>query len=186
MAYDETRPTDTEYIADGPGVIRENQRALKDDKIVNAGKLQDKVPGNASGNIPLNNGVLNVGLNSEKVGGKLVSELAPAQHGHSVATTSSDGFMSNSDKVKLNGIAAGAEVNQNAFAKVLVGTTEIIADSKQDVLEMSAGTNIELTPDAANDRVTIGFKGPIPAASVTENSTKRFADERNPMAYRMF
>ncbi len=36
---------------------------------------------------------------------------AAATHNHSEATTSAGGFMSSSDKIKLNGIAAGAQVN---------------------------------------------------------------------------
>jgi hypothetical protein len=76
-----------------------------------------------------------------------------------VATTSSDGLMSASDKTKLNGIAAGAEVNQNAFTNVKVGATTIAADSKTDTLELVAGANISLTPDATNDKVTIAVTG---------------------------
>lgn len=37
-------------------------------------------------------------------------------HGHSAATTTVAGFMSSTDKTKLNGIAAGAQVNPNAAA----------------------------------------------------------------------
>lgn len=59
------------------------------------------------------------------------------------------------EKNKLAGIAAGAEVNQNAFSNVKVGSTTIAADGKTDTLELAAGTNITLTPDATNDKVTI-------------------------------
>lgn len=48
-----------------------------------------------------------------------------------------------------------AEVNQNAFSNVKVGSTTISADSKTDTLELVAGTNVTLTPDATNDKVTI-------------------------------
>lgn len=63
------------------------------------------------------------------------------------------------DKTKLNGIASGAEVNQNAFSNVKVGSTTIAADSKTDTLELVAGSNITLTPDATNDTVTIAATG---------------------------
>lgn len=56
---------------------------------------------------------------------------------------------------KLNGVAAGAEVNQNAFSHVLVGGTTLSADQKVDVLTLAAGANVTLTPDAATDKVTI-------------------------------
>ena len=58
-------------------------------------------------------------------------------------------------KNKLDGIASGAEVNQNAFSNVKVGSTTIAADGKTDTLELAAGSNITLTPDATNDKVTI-------------------------------
>lgn len=74
---------------------------------------------------------------------------------YSDATTSASGLMSSDDKTKLNGIATGAEVNQNAFANVVVGSTTIAADSKQDTLTLAAGSNVTLTPDATNDKVTI-------------------------------
>jgi len=59
------------------------------------------------------------------------------------------------EKNKLAGIATGAEVNQNAFSNVKVGSTTIAADTKTDTLTLVAGTNITLTPDATNDKVTI-------------------------------
>lgn len=63
------------------------------------------------------------------------------------------------DKIKLSGVEFGAEVNQNAFSNVKVGTTTIEADAKTDVLEFVAGTNITLTPDATNDKITISAAG---------------------------
>jgi len=78
---------------------------------------------------------------------------------YSNATASAAGLMSASDKTKLNGIASGAEVNQNAFSNVKVGSTTIAADSKTDTLELVAGNNITLTADATNDKVTIAATG---------------------------
>lgn len=63
---------------------------------------------------------------------------------------------------KLSGIASGAEVNQNAFSNVVVGSTTVAADAKTDSLTL-AGSNVTLTPDATSDKVTIG----ITAANVT-------------------
>ena len=59
------------------------------------------------------------------------------------------------EKNKLSGIASGAEVNQNAFSNVKVGSTTVSADSKTDTLEIAAGSNITITPDATNDKITI-------------------------------
>lgn len=59
------------------------------------------------------------------------------------------------DKTKLDGISTGAEVNQNAFSNVVVGSTTISADSKTDTLTLVAGSNVTITPDATNDKITI-------------------------------
>ena len=56
---------------------------------------------------------------------------------------------------KLSGIEANAEANQDAFSKVTVGSTTIKADNKTDELIIEAGSNIVLTPDATNDKITI-------------------------------
>jgi hypothetical protein len=58
-------------------------------------------------------------------------------------------------QTKLNGISAGAEVNQNAFSNVTVGNTTITADTKTDTLTLVAGANVTLTPDATNDKITV-------------------------------
>ena len=84
-----------------------------------------------------------------------VIEISATDTTYSEATGSAAGLMSSSDKSKLSGIAAGAEVNQNAFSNVKVGSATIAADGKTDTLELIAGSNITLTPDATNDKVTI-------------------------------
>lgn len=48
---------------------------------------------------------------------------------------------------KLSGIAA--------FSNIAVGTTTIAADNEKDTLTIAAGSNIILTPDATNDKITI-------------------------------
>jgi hypothetical protein len=64
--------------------------------------------------------------------------------------------MSSTDKTKLDGVATGAEVNQNAFSNVKVGNSTVAADAKTDTLEL-AGSNVTLTPDTTNDKITIGI-----------------------------
>lgn len=66
-----------------------------------------------------------------------------------------DNNYTSTEKTKLNGIAAGAEVNQNAFSTVKVGSTSLAADSKTDTLTITAGNNITLTPTASSDSFTI-------------------------------
>lgn len=159
MAYNANLPADNGFIADGPGELRENFRALKEDKIVDAGKLKGLEPGHAFGNIPVSDGTLNVGLNADQLDGHDSAYFSADGHVHGVATATSNGFMSNTDKAKLDGVAAGAEVNQNAFAKVKAGDVTVEADQKSDTLELVAGNAIAITPDAANDKVTIAVNG---------------------------
>ena len=98
---------------------------------------------------------------ADTVDGKHASDFAPATHvgqggaAHALANSTTAGFMSASDFNKLAGIQPGAEVNQNAFTTIKVGSTNIDADSKTDVLELVAGSNITLTPDVINDKITI-------------------------------
>ena len=61
--------------------------------------------------------------------------------------------MTAAERTKLTGIATRAEVNQNAFAKVKVGTTTITAAAKQDTLEIEAGEGVTIT--ASGKKVTI-------------------------------
>lgn len=171
MAYNENFPADDSYLSDFPAGDREQNRALKDDQIVNAGKLQGLTAGNANGQIPINNGTENANLNAALLNGKASSYFATSNHNHNTATQSSNGYMSNADKKKLDGIASGAEVNQNAFANVKVGTTTIQADAKQDTLTLAAGTNISLVGDANNDKVTIAVTGKVASASQADNAT---------------
>ena len=62
---------------------------------------------------------------------------------------------------KIDGIATGAEVNQNAFSNVVVGSTTISADSKTDSLTLVAGSNVTITVDADNDKITIASQDTI-------------------------
>lgn len=96
----------------------------------------------------------------------------------SVATKDADGLMSSTDKIKLDGIAPGAEVNQNAFSNVTVESTTISADSKTDTLTLAAGNNITLTPDAANGKITISSSyaaASESASGIVTTDTQAFA-----------
>lgn len=93
-----------------------------------------------------------------------------------VATTKADGLMSAADKAALDGLVnTGGEVNQNAFSNVKVTngstSTTVAADSKTDTIELVAGSNVTLTPDATNDKVTI--------SATNTNTTYTFAGGTN-------
>ena len=89
---------------------------------------------------------------------------------YSDATTETSGLMSSSDKTKLNGIASGAEVNQNAFGNVVANGTTISASSKTDNVEIVAGTNVTVTANAANKTVTITATDTTYSDATTETS----------------
>ena len=73
----------------------------------------------------------------------------------SIADGASKVVMTATERSKLSGVAAGAEVNQNAFSNVKIGSVTIAADSKTDTLEIAAGDGITVTPDEAGDKVTL-------------------------------
>lgn len=88
-----------------------------------------------------------------------VQSLIDAQHMLSADliddTNATHKFMTAADITKLSGIETGAEVNQNAFSNITVGSTTVTADSKTDTLEFIAGSNVTVTPDTVNDAITI-------------------------------
>lgn len=81
-----------------------------------------------------------------------------------------DNNYTTTEKEKLAGIAAGAEVNQNAFSTVKVGTTNLSADTKTDTLTITAGSNITLTPTASSDSFSIAATVPTKTSDLTNDS----------------
>lgn len=94
-----------------------------------------------------------------KVGDVAVSEQISSAITNKVDKVSGKGLSTNdyttNDKDKLSSIATGAEVNQNTFSNITVGNTTIFADAKTDTLTFEAGSNVVLTPDVDNDKITI-------------------------------
>ena len=95
------------------------------------------------------------------------------------ASTSASGVMSADDKSKLNNIAANAEVNQNAFSNVKVGSTTIQADSETDTLEFVAGSNVTLTPDDSGDKVTIAAQDTTYSNATTSAAGLMSSDDKS-------
>ena len=58
-------------------------------------------------------------------------------------------------KTKLDGISAGAEVNQNAFTSITDGTSTIVANSKTDTLKLIGDGATSIAYDVASDAITI-------------------------------
>lgn len=88
----------------------------------------------------------------------------------------------NADVTKLNGIATGAEVNQNAFSNVAVGGTTVAADTKTDTLTLVAGSNVTLTPDAAADSVTIAATDTTYSPATSSANGLMTSDQYNKLA----
>lgn len=86
--------------------------------------------------------------------------------------------MTEAEKEKLSGIEDKAEVNQNAFSKVKIGDKELVAAVKQAVLELIAGDNIKITPDADGSKITIDVVNKEEIFDPDNYYTKDKADER--------
>lgn len=86
--------------------------------------------------------------------------------------------MTEAEKEKLSGIEDEAEVNQNAFSKVKIGDKELVAAVKQAVIELIAGDNIKITPDADGSKITIDIANKKEIFDPDNYYTKDKADSR--------
>ncbi len=92
--------------------------------------------------------------------------------GNITVTGTVDGRDVSTDGTKLDGVASGAEVNQNAFSNIAVsGQTTVAADGKTDTLTLAAGTNITLTTNAVTDTVTITAASGAPSTADVLSAT---------------
>lgn len=72
------------------------------------------------------------------------------------ASTSTDGIITSTDKVKLNSISPSAEVNQLAFSTVNAGGINVSSDSKTGTFNLSSGSGISITGNNTTKTVSIG------------------------------
>ena len=82
--------------------------------------------------------------------------FAAKDHVHNAASASADGFLSSSDKKKLDTVNENADANQNAFSNVKVGGTTLAASAEQDTVEFEAGTGLEA--EAVEDGKKVIFR----------------------------
>ncbi|MDE7299065.1 MAG: hypothetical protein K2N94_09605, partial [Lachnospiraceae bacterium] len=78
-----------------------------------------------------------------------------AKAGTAEATAAKAGLMAAADKTKLDGVAAGAEVNQNAYSSIKVGNATVTANGKTATFMLEAGNNITLSADNAAKKIII-------------------------------
>lgn len=83
-----------------------------------------------------------------------------------------NGILSTKDREKLNGMAAGAEVNQNAFSRVKVGSVLVEANSKTAQVEIAAGNNVSIIGDNSNKKIIINVILPssMPPSAHTQSA----------------
>lgn len=74
------------------------------------------------------------------------------------ATKDAPGLMSSASKIKLDGMAEGAEPNQNAFSNIKVGTVTITANGETATFFLEAGDNITFEADNATKKIRISSK----------------------------
>lgn len=88
---------------------------------------------------------------------QVATDISTAVSDHNAvnATASQAGHMTATQAGKLNGIEEGAQANQNALAKVKVGSTTITAGNATDTVEFEAGDNISVTADDTAKKVTV-------------------------------
>lgn len=134
---------------------------------------------------PVQNKVVNSAISNLNtlVGNTSVSTQITNAVANKVDKVSGKGLSANdyttTEKNKLAGISENAEVNQNAFSNVVVGSTTISADSKTDTLTLVAGNNIVLTPDSTNDKITIAAKDTTYSAATTSSNGLMSASDKS-------
>ena len=88
----------------------------------------------------------------------------PQTYSRDTAYVGTDGCLySNSTKVSVEGHTHSSYANQNAFSNIQVGTTIVAADSTTDTVEF-VGSNVTITPDATNDKITFSIPNGSTAA----------------------
>lgn len=96
---------------------------------------------------------------------KLITKTTSSGSGNAVSSVSVSG-----DTITYTKGVTAITAHQNAFSNVKVGSTTVAADQAGDTLELVAGSNVTLTPDATNDKVTIAATGAITGVSVNGTS----------------
>jgi hypothetical protein len=121
----------------------------------------------ASGALEFNSGAMRVkldgstltrGSNGLKVTDNTYAPIAHVGSGgssHPAATTSVNGFMSSGDKTKLDGIATGAQVNQNAWTHINANGTTLSATTATDTFILTPSGAISIS--GSSKTVTIGI-----------------------------
>lgn len=97
-------------------------------------------------------------------------------HTHSISNITN--LQNTLDSKAASSHTHSAYVNQNAFSNVIVGSTTVAADSATDTLTLVAGSNVTLTPDATNDKITISATDTKYSAATTSAAGLMSKDDK--------
>lgn len=95
-----------------------------------------------------------------------------------LVTTTKAGLMSPADKIKLDAIEEGAQVNQNAFANVKVGSQTVSAYAPDSTVALKAGSNIEITIDETDNVVISSTAAGIETATQAKDGLMSAIDKK--------
>lgn len=96
---------------------------------------------------------------------KLITKATSSGNGNAVTAVSVSG-----DTITYTKGSTFLTGHQSAFSNVKVGSSTVAADQAGDTLELVAGSNITLTPDTTNDKVTIAATVPTKTSDLTNDS----------------
>ena len=96
---------------------------------------------------------------------KLITKTTSSGSGNAVTAVSVSG-----DTITYTKGSTFLTGHQSAFSNVKVGSSTVAADQAGDTLELVAGSNITLTPDTTNDKVTIAATVPTKTSDLTNDS----------------
>lgn len=116
-----------------------------------------KIDGMQSGAEVNQNAFSNVKAGAQTVAATTKTDTVELAAGTNISVTASGKKIT----VNVDGIADGAEVNQNAFSTIQVGTEKINAGVKTDTLQLTAGKNVSILTDPKTKKITIQIDGEL-------------------------
>lgn len=97
---------------------------------------------------------------------KLITKTTSSGNGNAVTSVSVSG-----DTITYTKGTSFLTSHQSAFSNVKVGSSTVAANQAGDTLELVAGSNVTLTPDTTNDKVTIAATDTDTTYSLTADTT---------------
>ncbi|MAB58247.1 MAG: hypothetical protein CL524_11945 [Aequorivita sp.] len=118
----------------------------------------------------------NLGDSATKDVGTGSTNVAAGNHTHSAATTSANGFMSSTDKTKLNGVFAGAEVNVQSDWDASSGDAQILNKPTVQYTSAIATGNNGLVPSAGSSGQFLAHDGTFQTPSGSSLTNEQVQD----------